>query len=121
MKNRIAAWAASGFVRNTPEPPQKRRAFFSFDLLAGLNSKTVPVTLRHRISSIDTNAIEIEKTGGRILSFTLPERCSVPAEFKVGDEVIMAVYQAHPQFLKTSYCEIKHLASEKVIKVFYKI
>jgi hypothetical protein len=75
----------------------------------------------HRISFIGTAAIEIEKTGGQILRFILPEGCSVPEEFKVGDEVAIMVYPAHPQFNKTSYCEIGHVASKKVIKAFYKI
>lgn len=77
--------------------------------------------MHHRISFIGTAAIEIEKTGGQILSFTLPEGCSVPEEFKVGDKVAIMVYPALSQFIKISYCEIGHVSSKKIIKAFYKI
>ena len=73
--------------------------------------------VRHTISFIDTAAIEIDRTDGWILSFTLPEGCSIPEEFKVGSEIAIMVYPAD-RLNKISYCEIRHVASKKVIKAF---
>ena len=77
--------------------------------------------MNQKITFVCTAAIEIENTDGRTLSFTLPEGCSVPEEFKVGDEVALMIYPRGLWFNKTSYCEIKHAASKKTIKAFYKI
>ena len=78
------------------------------------------------ISYIGSVAIGIEYPGpeGRILSFTLPAEGSVPEEFKVGDEVEVAITPAHPAQIafghNTGYYEITHIASGKVLKTFHK-
>ena len=74
-----------------------------------------------KISYIGTAAIELEEAGGRIFRLTLPEGCSVPEEFKVGDEVRTMIYPRLPPLVEVSYWEIKHVASGKIIKAFYKL
>jgi len=68
--------------------------------------------------------IGIEELGGRILAFTLPTDGSVPEEFKVGDEVDVAISMAHPAQIamghNTGYYDITHLASGKVLRTFHK-
>lgn len=79
---------------------------------------------QYKISFIGTVAIGIEELGGRILGFTLPAEGSVPKEFKVGDEVEIAISVAHPAVIEmghnTGYYDIKHVASGKVLRTFHK-
>ena len=75
--------------------------------------------IQNKISYIGAASIEIEKAGGRIFRLTLPEGCSVPEEFKVGDEVRTMIYPRLPPFVEVSYWEIWHAPSGKIIKAFY--
>jgi hypothetical protein len=77
------------------------------------------ISMDYEIFFVNTVLIVIKKAGARTLGFTVPEGCSVPAEFKVGDEVEITVYPELPGLRKTGYHEIKHIASRKIVKVFY--
>jgi hypothetical protein len=76
--------------------------------------------VRHTIFFIGIGAIEIARSDGWIDSLALLKGCSVPEEFKVGDEVAIMIHSRHPQFCKTSYWEIGHVTSKMIIKTFYR-